>query len=100
MPWLAAPADRLCAPNGSNCTAWAQGLPHARETRINWYGSGVRLAPTPSNIGTSAGRDGARLLVGAHLILSAGWAVVLFAAVMSFIGPKLERIARRHEEEP
>jgi len=56
--------------------------------------------PTPSNIGTSAGRDGARLLVGAHLILSAGWAVVLFAAVMSFIGPKLERIARRHEEEP
>ncbi|MDE2943187.1 MAG: hypothetical protein OXT63_03130 [Gemmatimonadota bacterium] len=43
--------------------------------------------------------DGARLLVGAHLILSAGWVVVLFAAVMSFIGPKLERIARRHAEE-
>ena len=43
--------------------------------------------------------DGARLLVGAHLILSAGWIVVLFAAVMSFIGPKLERIARRHAEE-
>ena len=45
--------------------------------------------------------DSARLLVGAHLILSAGWVVVLFAAVMSSIGPKLERIARRHaEEEP
>lgn len=43
--------------------------------------------------------DGARLLVGAHLILSAGWVVVLFAAVMSSIGPKLERIARRHAEE-
>lgn len=43
--------------------------------------------------------DGARVLVGAHLILSAGWVVVLFAAVMSFIGPKLERIARRHAEE-
>ena len=41
----------------------------------------------------------ARALVGAHLILSAGWAVVLFAAVMSSIGPKLDQIARRHAEE-
>ncbi len=41
----------------------------------------------------------ARALVGAHLILSAGWAVVLFAAVMSSIGPKLERIARHHATE-
>ena len=38
---------------------------------------------------------GARLLVGVHLILSAGWVVVLFAAVMTSIGPKLERIARQ-----
>ena len=38
---------------------------------------------------------GARVLVGVHLILSAGWVVVLFAAVMTSIGPKLERIARR-----
>ena len=38
---------------------------------------------------------GARVLVGVHLILSGGWAVVLFAAVMTSIGPKLERIARR-----
>ncbi|MCY3679399.1 MAG: hypothetical protein F4Z31_18450 [Gemmatimonadetes bacterium] len=42
---------------------------------------------------------GARALVGAHLILSAGWAVVLFAAVMSSIGPKLARIARHHSED-
>ncbi|MCY4572617.1 MAG: hypothetical protein OXF01_07410 [Gemmatimonadetes bacterium] len=42
---------------------------------------------------------GARLLVGVHLIFSAGWVVVLFAAVMSSIGPKLDRIARRHAEE-
>ncbi len=42
---------------------------------------------------------GARVLVGVHLIFSAGWAVVLFAAVMSSIGPKLNRIARRHAEE-
>ena len=42
---------------------------------------------------------GARVLVGVNLILSAGWAVVLFAAVMSSIGPRLDRIARRHAEE-
>ena len=42
---------------------------------------------------------GARVLVGAHLILSVGWALVLFAAVMTSIGPKLERIARRRGEE-
>ena len=42
---------------------------------------------------------GARVLVGVHLILSAGWAVVLFAAVMSSIGPKLNRIARRLGDE-
>ncbi len=42
----------------------------------------------------------ARLLVGVHLILSAGWAVVLFAAVMSSIGPKLDQIARRDGEGP
>ena len=42
---------------------------------------------------------GARVLVGVHLILSAGWAVVLFAAVMSSIGPRLDQIARRHAEE-
>lgn len=42
---------------------------------------------------------GARILVGMHLIISAGWAVVLFAAVMSSIGPKLDEIARRHAED-
>ena len=42
---------------------------------------------------------GARILVGVHLILGAGWAVVMFAAVMSSIGPRLDRIARRHAEE-
>ncbi len=40
----------------------------------------------------------ARALVGVHLILSAGWVVVLFAAVMTSIGPKLDQIARRHAE--
>lgn len=37
----------------------------------------------------------ARMLVGVHLILSAGWALVLFAAVMSSIKPRLDRIAQR-----
>ena len=41
----------------------------------------------------------ARALVGTHLILSVGWALVLFAAVMSSIQPKLDRIARRHADE-
>ena len=41
----------------------------------------------------------ARALVGVHLILSAGWALVLFAAVMSSIGPKLDRIARHLAKE-
>ncbi len=42
---------------------------------------------------------GARMLVGFHLILSVGWALVLFAAVMTSIEPKLARIARRHADE-
>lgn len=42
---------------------------------------------------------GARVLVGIHLLLGAGWAVVLFAAVMTSIGPRLERIARRQADE-
>lgn len=41
----------------------------------------------------------ARMLVGVHLILSVGWALVLFAAVMTSIEPKLARIAQQHEEE-
>ena len=41
----------------------------------------------------------ARVLVGIHLIFSVGWALVLFAAVMSSIQPRLERIARRDIEE-
>ena len=47
---------------------------------------------TPASVGAS-------VLVGVHLILSAGWAVVMFAAVMSSIGPRLDRIARRHAEQ-
>ncbi len=38
----------------------------------------------------------ARMLVGIRLILSIGWALVVFAAVMSSIQPQLDRIARRH----
>ena len=39
----------------------------------------------------------ARLLHGAQLVLSVGWALVVFAAVMSAIQPQLERIARRRK---
>ena len=38
----------------------------------------------------------AGFLVGARLVLSVGWALVVFAAVMSAIQPQLERIARRN----
>ena len=53
---------------------------------------------------TGVGRDytgivpvssGAQALVGAQLIPSIGWALVVFAAVMVHIQPQLERIARR-----
>ena len=35
------------------------------------------------------------LLVGVQVILAVGWALVVFAAVMSSIQPRLERIARQ-----
>ena len=38
---------------------------------------------------------GAWLLVGVQVILAVGWALVVFAAVMSSIQPRLERIARQ-----
>ena len=39
----------------------------------------------------------ARALVGGHLILSIGWGLVVFAAVMSYLQPQIERIARREK---
>ncbi len=56
---------------------------------------------------TGVGRDysgivpvsgGAQALVGAQLIPSIGWALVVFAAVMAYVQPHLERIARRDAE--
>lgn len=56
---------------------------------------------------TGVGRDytgiapvstGAQALVGAQLIPSIGWALVVFAAVMAYIQPQLEQIARRDAE--
>ncbi len=40
----------------------------------------------------------ARTLVGARLLLSVAWALVVFAAIMSAIQPQLERIARRNTQ--
>ena len=40
----------------------------------------------------------ARVVVGARLILSVGWLLVVFAAVMSAIQPQLERITRRNTQ--
>ena len=41
----------------------------------------------------------ARTLVGARLVISVGWALVVFAAVMSAVQPQLERIARRNAQQ-
>ncbi len=38
---------------------------------------------------------GARALVGAQLIPTIGWVLVMFAAVMAYLQPQLQRIARR-----
>lgn len=43
---------------------------------------------------------GAWLLVGVQVILAVGWALVVFAAVMSSIQPRLERIARQSLQAP
>ena len=40
---------------------------------------------------------GARALVGGHLILSIGWGLVVFAAVMSYLQPQIERITLREK---
>jgi len=57
---------------------------------------------------TGVGRDytgivpvspGAQVLVGAQLIPSIGWALVVFAVIMVHIQPQLERIARRDAEQ-
>ena len=37
----------------------------------------------------------ARALVAGHLVLSIGWGLVVFAAVMSYLQPQIERIAKR-----
>ena len=39
----------------------------------------------------------ARALVAGHLVLSIGWGLVVFAAVMSYLQPQIERIARREK---
>ena len=41
----------------------------------------------------------ARLLVGTHLVVSIGWALVVFAAVMSAIQPQLDAISRRRAQD-
>ena len=40
----------------------------------------------------------ARFLVGTQLVFSIGWALVVFAAVMSAIQPQLDAISRRRAE--
>ena len=66
---------------------------------VGWLSFSFYAAVGQDFLTTAPVSVGARILVGTHLILSAGWAVVMFAAVMSSIGPRLDRIARRHAED-
>ena len=61
----------------------------------DWVSFSFFSALTQNYSGIAPASVPARMLVGIQLILSVGWALVVFAAVMSSIQPQLERIARR-----
>ena len=62
----------------------------------DWIAFSFHAAIAEPYSGITPASGAARLLTGAQLILSPGWALVVFAAVMSAIEPQLERIARRN----
>ena len=64
----------------------------------DWVSFSFFAAVVPDYTGIAPATVPARMLVGLQLILSVGWALVVFAAVMSSIQPQLERIARRGGE--
>ena len=64
----------------------------------DWVSFSFFAAVVADYTGIAPATAPARMLVGLQLILSVGWALVVFAAVMSSIQPQLERIARRGVE--
>ena len=78
----------------------AVGVVTALLTSSQYFGLGLIIPPsTPLAIGLIDGLGRSSLSGYLHLVLSVGWALVLFAAVMTSIEPKLARIARRHADE-
>ena len=61
----------------------------------DWVSFSFFSALTPDYTSIKPTSAAARVLVGLQAVLSVGWALVVFAAVMSSIQPQLERIARR-----
>ena len=61
----------------------------------DWVSFSFFSAFTQNYSGITPASVPARMVVGIQLVLSVGWALVVFAAVMSSIQPQLERIARR-----
>ena len=64
----------------------------------DWVSFSFFSAVVPDYTGIAPATGPARMLVGLQLVLSVGWALVVFAAVMSSIQPQLDRIARRGGE--
>ncbi len=64
----------------------------------DWISFSFFSAVVPDYTGIAPATGPARMLVGLQLVLSVGWALVVFAAVMSSIQPQLDRIARRGGE--
>ncbi len=70
--------------------------PGAAQVEIgDWVSFSFFSALTQNHSGITPASIPARILLGIQLILSVGWALVVFAAVMSSIQPQLERTARR-----
>ena len=64
----------------------------------DWLSFSFYSALAQDYTGITPASMAARTLVGARLLLSVGWALVVFAAVMSAIQPQLERVARRNAQ--
>lgn len=77
---------------------WPNSFAHAGSGLGDWLSFAFFTALGQDFTTADPVSTGAKVLVGTHLMLSASWAVVMFAAVMSSIGPRLDEIARRHAE--
>lgn len=64
----------------------------------DWLSFSFFSALAQDYTGITPASAAARTLVGARLLLSVDWALLVLAAVMSAVQPQLERIARRNTQ--